>query len=51
MNENPPRAELLAHLRRDGREHGDATVLFHSALAAQLGLHPTDWGCWTGSAR
>jgi hypothetical protein len=26
-----------------GREHGDATVLFHSALAAKLGLHSTDY--------
>ena len=43
MNENPSRTELLAQLRRVGREHSDATVLFHSALAAQLGLHPTDY--------
>jgi hypothetical protein len=43
VNENPSRAELLAQLRRIGREHGDATVLFHSALATQLGLHPTDY--------
>jgi predicted transcriptional regulator len=43
VNENPSRAELLAQLRRVGREHSDATVLFHSALASQLGLHPTDY--------
>lgn len=43
MSEKPSRAELLATLRRVGREHGDATVLFHSALAAKLGLHPTDY--------
>lgn len=43
MNENRSRAALLADLRRVGREHSDATVLFHSALAAELGLHPTDY--------
>jgi DNA-binding MarR family transcriptional regulator len=43
MTGNRSRAELLADLRRVGREHGDATVLFHSALAAQIGLHPTDY--------
>jgi DNA-binding MarR family transcriptional regulator len=43
MNENPTRTELLARLRIAGREHSDATVLFHSALAARLGLHPTDY--------
>jgi DNA-binding MarR family transcriptional regulator len=37
------RTRLLADLRRVGREHSDATVLFHSALAAELGLHPTDY--------
>jgi DNA-binding MarR family transcriptional regulator len=43
VNEKASRTELLAQLRHVGREHGDATVLFHSALAAQLGLHPTDY--------
>lgn len=43
MNEKRSRAELLDDLRRVGREHGDATVLFHSALADDLGLHPTDY--------
>lgn len=43
MSGNRSRAELLADLRRAGREHSDATVLFHSALAAQIGLHPTDY--------
>ncbi len=43
MNENLSRTQLLAQLRRVGREHSDATVLFHSALAAQLGLHSTDY--------
>jgi DNA-binding MarR family transcriptional regulator len=43
MSEKPSRAELLATLRRAGRDHSDATVLFHSALASELGLHPTDY--------
>lgn len=37
------RAELLAKLAEVGREHSDATVLFHSALAQMLELHPTDY--------
>jgi DNA-binding MarR family transcriptional regulator len=43
MSGNRSRAELLADLRRVGREHSDATVLFHSALASEIGLHPTDY--------
>jgi DNA-binding MarR family transcriptional regulator len=43
MNEKHARAELLDELSRVGREHSDATVLFHSALADSLGLHPTDY--------
>jgi DNA-binding MarR family transcriptional regulator len=43
MSGNRSRAELLADLRRVVREHGDATVLFHSALASEMGLHPTDY--------
>ena len=43
MTEKPSRAQLLDELRRVGREHSDATVLFHSALATELGLHPTDY--------
>lgn len=43
MSENLSRAELLAALSRVGREHSDATVLFHSALADEIGLHPTDY--------
>jgi DNA-binding Lrp family transcriptional regulator len=43
MSGNRSRAELLDDLRRVGREHSDATVLFHSALAAEVGLHPTDY--------
>jgi DNA-binding MarR family transcriptional regulator len=30
-------------LARVGREHSDATVLFHSTIASLLGLHPTDY--------
>ena len=47
MNGKCSRTELLAQLRRVGREHGDATVLFHSALAAEAGLHPTDYKALT----
>jgi DNA-binding MarR family transcriptional regulator len=43
MSGTRSRAELLADLRRVGREHSDATVLFHSALASEIGLHPTDY--------
>jgi predicted transcriptional regulator len=43
VNESLSRTELLAQLNRVGREHSDATVLFHSALATHLGLHPTDY--------
>jgi DNA-binding MarR family transcriptional regulator len=39
----PARAELLATLARAGREHSEATVLFHAALAGLLDLHPTDY--------
>lgn len=43
MSETRARTDLLHELRLAGREHGDATVLFHSALAHELGLHPTDY--------
>lgn len=43
VNETRSRADLLAALRRVGRDHGDATVRFYSALADELGLHPTDY--------
>jgi DNA-binding MarR family transcriptional regulator len=36
------RSEILQALRRVGREHSDATVLFHAAVAGQLGLNATD---------
>jgi DNA-binding MarR family transcriptional regulator len=38
-----PRKAVLDKLRRVGRAHGDATVLFHASIATRLGLHPTDY--------
>jgi len=37
------RAKVLELLARVGREHSDATVLFHSTIAGLMGLHPTDY--------
>ena len=37
------RKRILAELARVGRENSDATVLFHTTVAARLGLHPTDY--------
>ena len=37
------RNELLAEITRVGRENSDATVIYHSAVASKLGLHPTDY--------
>src|ERR671936_2889891 len=37
------RAEILEEFARVGREHSDATVLFHSTMASRLDLHPTDY--------
>jgi DNA-binding MarR family transcriptional regulator len=39
----PTRKRILDELARVGREHSDATVLFHATIASQLGLHPTDY--------
>lgn len=36
------RDELLDALRKAGREHSDATVLFHTTVAEQLGLSTSD---------
>lgn len=36
------RAQLLAELRRAGRDHSDATVIFHTTMAARFGLTATD---------
>jgi DNA-binding MarR family transcriptional regulator len=37
------RKRILDVLARVGREHSDATVLFHSTIAGLMGLHPTDY--------
>src|SRR5687768_12173497 len=37
------RREILENLARVGREHSDATVLFHASIATLLDLHPTDY--------
>jgi DNA-binding MarR family transcriptional regulator len=38
-----PRDKILDRLAKVGREHSDATVLFHSTIAEMMGLHPTDY--------
>lgn len=38
-----PRADLLGTLESVGREHSDATVLFHATVARLLDLNPTDY--------
>jgi DNA-binding MarR family transcriptional regulator len=37
------RREILEELAQVGREHSDATVLFHASVASLLDLHPTDY--------
>ena len=37
------RDRVLARLAAVGREHSDATVLFHSTIADRMNLHPTDY--------
>jgi DNA-binding MarR family transcriptional regulator len=37
------RPEILEQLARVGREHSDATVLFHATIATLLDLHTTDY--------
>lgn len=39
----PSRANLLALLAKAGREHSDATVLFHATVAQLLDLNLTDY--------
>ena len=39
----PHRQHVLEMLARVGRDHSDATVLFHSTMAEMLDLHPTDY--------
>jgi DNA-binding MarR family transcriptional regulator len=43
MTTKSNRNELLAEITRVGRENSDATVIYHSAVASKLGLHPTDY--------
>lgn len=43
MTTKTKRDELLAEMTRVGRENSDATVIYHSAVATKLGLHPTDY--------
>lgn len=38
-----PRSAMLEEFARVGRDHSDATVLFHSTMSSLLGLHPTDY--------
>lgn len=40
--EPPDRAQVLAELAAAGREHSNVAVMFHSALAARLGLSATE---------
>jgi DNA-binding MarR family transcriptional regulator len=42
-NRVPTRHEILRELSLVGREHSDATVLFHATMASLLDLHPTDY--------
>jgi DNA-binding MarR family transcriptional regulator len=44
-SDTPKRTELLEALNQAGRELSTATVLFHTVLAEQVGLNPTDWKC------
>jgi DNA-binding MarR family transcriptional regulator len=37
------RQDVLDDLARVGRDHSDATVLFHATVASLLDLHPTDY--------
>lgn len=45
-NAKPARAAsrraALTELKQAGRENSDATVMFHAAMAARVGLNPTD---------
>jgi DNA-binding MarR family transcriptional regulator len=42
-NPTSSRDKILDELARVGREHSDATVLFHATVASLLDLHPTDY--------
>src|SRR5258708_2759629 len=41
----PERAAMLESLCLAGRQLSAATIMFHQAIADQLGLHPTDHKC------
>lgn len=43
MTPSAGRREMLDELARVGREHSDATVLFHASIASLLDLHATDY--------
>jgi DNA-binding MarR family transcriptional regulator len=42
-SEDLDRQDVLDDLARVGRDHSDATVLFHATIASLLDLHPTDY--------
>lgn len=42
MSNRKKRQELMNALKVAGREHSDATVIFHDSIAQRLGLHGTD---------
>jgi DNA-binding MarR family transcriptional regulator len=51
----PSRAELMESLHQEMRETSARSVLFSQAVAARVGIHPTDLECldvlsWTGPA-
>ena len=41
----PGREKLLAEVDAESRRHGTANVLFHNAMAATIGLSPSDLRC------
>ena len=41
----PQRTELINALYQAGRELSTTTVLFHTAVAEQVGLNATEWKC------
>jgi len=44
-SESPMRAELVEALHQQGRQMGEAVVMFHQAIADRLGLNTTDHEC------
>jgi DNA-binding MarR family transcriptional regulator len=43
LSDDLDRQDVLDDLARVGRDHSDATVLFHATIASLLDLHPTDY--------